>query len=67
MRTTIIIQDEKMERLLTVTGKRKKSEAVNLAIDDFLHRCAVRRLLDLRGKMNLEDNWKQIRELELDE
>ena len=67
MRTTIIINDEKLERLMAITGMRKKSEAINAAIDHLLACLAKQRLLDLRGSLNLRDDWQQTRNLELEE
>ena len=67
MRTTIIIDDKKVSQLLALTGTRKKSEAINRAVDDYIERKAKQKLLDLRGKLNLNTNWKKIRELEIDE
>lgn len=67
MRTTIIIDDVKLDHLMALTGSRKKSEAINRAIDYFIENQAKQKLLDLRGKLNLHNNWRQIREQEIDE
>lgn len=67
MRTTIIIDDVKIDHLMALTGSRKKSEAINRAIDYFIENQAKQKLLDLRGKLNLHNNWRQIREQEIDE
>lgn len=67
MRTTIIIDDVKIDHLMALTGSRKKSEAINRAIDYFIENQAKQKLLDLRGKLNLHNNWRQIREQEINE
>lgn len=64
MRTTVIIDDEKIGQLMSLTGSRKKSEAINNAIDHFLHCLAKQRLLDLKGTLVIKDDWLQTRELE---
>jgi Arc/MetJ family transcription regulator len=67
MRTTLNIKDEVMEKLIEITGATNKSQAVNQALEAFLREKQVERLLNLRGKLNLEENWTELRELELDE
>lgn len=67
MRTTIIIDDVKIDHLMALTGSRKKSEAINRAIDYFIENQAKQKLLDLRGELNLQNNWRQIREQEINE
>jgi hypothetical protein len=67
MRTTVIINNEKLDQLMAMTGLRKKSEAINAAIDNMLVCLAKRRLLDLAGTLDLQENWQQTRELELEE
>ena len=65
MRTTVIINDEKLDRLMSMTGLHKKSEAINTAIDHLLGCLAKQQLLDLRGTLDIRDDWQQTRNLEL--
>lgn len=50
MKTTINIPDEKISALLVATGKGTKTEAVNEAVSEYLHRRRVSQLLSLAGK-----------------
>jgi len=67
MRTTLIVDDAKIHRLMELAGSRTKTEAINCAIDHFIVCQARQKLLGLRGKLALEDNWRRIREMETDE
>ena len=67
MRTTLNIKDKVLEQVIEITGAKNKSQAVNQALEAFLLEKQVQRLLNLRGKLNLEENWAELRELELSE
>ena len=67
MRTTIRIDEKVMDELLKVTKVRKKNEAILIAVVDFLKRRSKEKLLSLRGKLNLVDNWRKLRDAELKE
>ena len=67
MRMTIRIEDEIMKELLTLTKRKKKTEAITFAIADFLKRRGKEKLLDLKGKMRLHSNWRKLRHAELKE
>jgi len=67
MRTTLNIKDEVLEQVIEITGAKNKSQAVNQALEAFLLEKQVQRLLNLRGKLKLEENWTELRELELNE
>lgn len=67
MRTTLNIKDKVLEQVIEITGAKNKSQAVNQALEAFLLEKQVQRLLNLRGKLNLEENWAELRELELNE
>lgn len=67
MRTTIVIDDKKLDRLMTLIGCSKKSEAINSAVDHFLYCQRKQKLLDLMGQLNIEEDWQASRALELEE
>ena len=67
MRTTLNIKDEVLDQVIEITGAKNKSQAVNQALEAFLLEKQVQRLLNLRGKLKLEENWTELRELELNE
>lgn len=62
MRTTIIIEDTLFEMIKKVTGAKTKTEAVNCALREYLRLKAKDELLNLRGNLELEDNWQDLRE-----
>jgi len=67
MRITIGIDDKIMKELIVLTAAKNKTEAINIAILDYLKRRAKDNLLKMRGKLHLENNWKKLREAEAHE
>jgi len=67
MRTTVIINEEKLDRLMSRTGLRKKSEAIDTAVDHLLNSLAKKELLDQMGKLQIRDDWLKTRNMELEE
>lgn len=57
MRTTVSIDERKFEELMRLAGTDSKTEAVNLAVSEFIRAERVRRFKRLRGKRgHLPDN-----------
>ena len=67
MRTTINLKEEIVEEVMHMTKAKNKSQAINEALEAFVQERRMKRLLELKGKLNLEENWKALREMELDE
>ena len=67
MRTTMSLDDKLMKELMTVTGAATKTEAVHLAIAEFIRRKKLEGLKALSGKVRIADNWQELEELELKE
>jgi len=67
MRTTLNIKDDTIKKVIQITGAKNTSRAINEALDVFIRERQIQGLLDLRGRLHLEDNWKKLREMELDE
>jgi Arc/MetJ family transcription regulator len=67
MRTTLNIKDDVIKRVLKLTGAKNKSQAVNQVLEAYVREKQTQKLLELRGKLHLEDNWAKLRERELDE
>jgi len=65
MRTTLSLDDKLITELLAVTGARTKTEAIHLAITEFLRKKKVEGLLALEGKVHLDLDWRELEELEL--
>ena len=64
MRTTLEIDEELLSRVMKITGEKKRSRAVDRALRDYLYREAVKGLRALAGKIDLVDNWYELRHME---
>jgi len=64
MRTTINVKDELFEHLLTFTGARTKTAAVNAALADYVRLKRKEELIQTRGRIQVKENWRKLREME---
>jgi len=67
MRTTMNLDDKLIKELMAVTGARTKTEAIHLAISEFIRRKKLEGLKALSGKIRIADNWQEMEEVELKE
>jgi len=67
MRITIRIEDSLVADLMRFTHATKKSHAVRSALKEFIRLQRREELLALRGRLEIGDNWRQLRENELEE
>ncbi len=67
MRTTLNLKDDVIKKVLQLTGAKNKSQAVNAVLEAYVRERGMQKLLGLKGKLHLEDNWKKLREMERDE
>ena len=67
MRTTLNIPDRLIQDLEKVTGEKSKTKAICIAIEDFIKKRELEKLLSLKGKLNIKDRTKELEELELKE
>ena len=67
MRTTVNIKDEVIKQVIEYTGAKNMSQAVNEVLETFVREKRKQKLFDLKGKLQLEDNWQKLREMEIDE
>jgi Arc/MetJ family transcription regulator len=65
MRTTLDIPEELLRDVTAIVGTKKRNEAVRLALSDFVCRNRRRRLLALKGRMNIEDASRDLEKAEL--
>ena len=56
MRTTISVDEQVFETLMHLAGTTNKTEAVKLAIDEFIRRERLKRFKALRGKVDMISN-----------
>ena len=64
MRTTLNVKDDIIEKVMQLTGAKNRSQAVNEVLEAFVRKEKINNLLKLKGKLHLEVDWKEIREME---
>lgn len=67
MRTTVNIDDEKCRELMQITSAPSMAKAIQTALAEYLDIKRKRQLLALRGKLDISDNWQELRQQELQE
>lgn len=67
MRTTLNIDDYLFQDLLNVTKAKTKTEAVRMALTEYLRMKRKETVLAMRGKMNIKDDWQKLRQREIAE
>ena len=67
MRTTLNIAAQLFDQIMVLTAASSKTEAVRRALTDYIRLRRKERLLAMRGTMDLSDDWRALRELELTE
>ncbi|MBN1292944.1 MAG: type II toxin-antitoxin system VapB family antitoxin [Candidatus Latescibacteria bacterium] len=65
MRATLNIPDELIEELMKMSGTKTKTQAICLAIEEYNRRKKVDKLLSLQGKVDMDDTWQEMEEIEL--
>lgn len=53
MRTTLAIKDQLLKEAKILSGARTNKETVEIALDEFIRRKKTKKLLDLKGKVEL--------------
>jgi Arc/MetJ family transcription regulator len=61
MRTTININDETLKFVMKETGASTKTAAVRQALDDFVRRRKIEKLIAMAGKVRFDVDWKTLR------
>ena len=64
MRTTLNIDDDMMNKVMSYTGQKNRSKAVRLALSSFIEAQKKKKLLALRGQVEIEDDWEKLRDLD---
>lgn len=64
MRVTIQIEDSLLAELMRLTRAATKAQAVRDALKELIRLHRKEELLALRGQLDIEDNWRQLRESE---
>ncbi len=65
MRTTLNIDDYLFQDLLSITRAKTKTEAVRTALTEYLRMKRKEKVLTMRGKLDIKDNWQELRQREI--
>lgn len=64
MRTTLSIDDELTKDLMMSTGQKTPVAAIRQALQEYLQHARKQKVLALRGQVDVEDRWSELRQLE---
>lgn len=67
MRTTLNIDDSLFSKLMSLTNAKTKTEAVRVALMDYINLKKKADLLNLKGKISIENVSEELRSLEENE
>ncbi len=65
MRTTVTIPDAYLKDLLHYAHTKKTSEAINIAISEWVRQRKISELKKLQGKLTIDDNLREMRAKEI--
>ena len=65
MRTTITLPDDLVKDLMHHTHTKKTTEAVIIAIQEWLRLKKIHEIKMLRGKLDIDQNLKELRQKEI--
>ncbi len=64
MRTTLSIDDKVMQSVMQATGRSNPLDAVRDALQSYLQEQKLKKVIALRGKVQITDNWRKLRALD---
>lgn len=67
MRTTLDIDDKLLQEVTLLSQQKTRSSAVEAALREYVRLRRKEQLLSMSGRVRLEENWRDLREAELDE
>jgi hypothetical protein len=65
MRATLNIPDDLLSEVQKLTGEKSKTKAITIAMKEFIRQRRIKELLALRGKIQIDYDWKKEEELEM--
>ena len=65
MRATLNIPDELLSDVQKATGEKSKTKAITIAMKEFIRQKKIKQLLSLRGKIQIDYDWKKEEKLEI--
>jgi Arc/MetJ family transcription regulator len=61
LRTTINVEDELLRFVMKETGAATKTEAIRRALNDYVYRRKIEKLIALKGKVRFDVDWRTLR------
>ncbi len=65
MRATLNIPDELISQVQKITGKKSKTDAIVIAMQEFIRQKKLQELIALKGKVQIDYDWEKEEELEI--
>lgn len=65
MRATLNIPDTLMSEVQKLSGEKSKTKAIVIAMEEFVRDKKIKKLLSLRGKIQINYDWEKEEELEM--
>ena len=65
MRATLNIPDELIKEVQKISGEKSKTKAITTAMKEYIRKERIKKLLSLRGKIQIDYDWEREEELEL--
>jgi len=66
MRATLNIPDELIVEVQNITGVKSKTKAITIAMQEFLKQERIKKLIAMRGKVQIDYDWEKEEELEIE-
>ena len=67
MRATLNIPDELISEVQKLSGEKSKTKAIVTAMQEFVREKKLRKILELRGKIKIDDITRELDKLEIKE
>lgn len=64
MRTTLTIDDSVISQVVKSTGRSNPLDAIRDALQSYLQHEKLKQVIAMRGKLDLHDNWRELRQLD---
>ena len=64
MRTTLTIDDAVISQVVQTTGRANPLDAIREALQSYLQQEKLKQVIAMRGQLDLQDNWRALRQLD---
>lgn len=61
MKTTLNIPEELIDKAMSLSSYRTKTETVIVALQEYIRLKKIEKIIESEGKLQFEDTWKKIR------